>query len=150
MHDGFAVPHHYNNYNIKLKNEITGMTESLLKVEQNWTFTSKPLSHFQSYYDPGLSTLQHHSAWLDVIRHNICYHIKYENETIPSIEALLLHWKRTCWVTEMWGQATCSKMTLEPMTNYGWSFHDNTLSKMWDSHDNIAAVCERTNVLLKG
>ena len=41
-------------------------------------------------------------------------------------------------------------MTLEPMTNYGRSFHDNTLSTMWDSHDNIAAVHERINVLLKG
>ena len=41
-------------------------------------------------------------------------------------------------------------MTLEPMTNYGWSFHDNILNIMWDSHDNIAAVRERINVLLKG
>ena len=47
-------------------------------------------------------------------------------------------------------QATCSKMILGPMTNYGWSFHDNTFSTMWNSHDNIAAVRERINVLLKG
>ena len=40
-------------------------------------------------------------------------------------------------------------MALEPMTNYGWSFHDNTLSIIWDSHDNIATVFERINVILK-
>ena len=44
--------------------------------------------------------------------------IKVRDWLIPSDNALLLHWKRSCWVLHMWQQSDQPIMTLE---NYGWS-----------------------------
>ena len=63
--------------------------------------TSSPSAYFQTFQDASLTVLQQHSAWLDSIRQNIWYRVKFENEMIPSDEALLLHWKRTCWIIDM-------------------------------------------------
>ena len=74
---------------------------------------------------------------------------------IPSDEALLLHWRRTCWVIHMWTQADLNTVTLEPITNHGRTINDpaitgNRLSIIWDSEDNLAQIHERVNALLKG
>lgn len=112
--------------------------------------TSSPAAHFQSFHNTHLTNLQQHLSWLDNIRQNIWYRVKFENEMIPSHEALLLHWKRTCWVIDMWSQADQTAMSLEPITNYGWTLQDNTLCTVWDSQKNMAAIRERVSAVLKG
>ncbi len=112
--------------------------------------TPSPASHFLTFCDPNLTALQQHSVWLDDIRQNIWYRVKFENEMIPSDEALRLHWRRTCWVVDMWSQATRNTMILEPITDHGWTVQNNQLSVVWDSQQNMAAIRERVNSLLKG
>ena len=69
---------------------------------------------------------------------------------IPSDEALLFHWKRACWVLHMWKQADQNTMTLEPITQYGWSINEGELTVVWDSDRNISAVRQRVSSLLRG
>ena len=69
---------------------------------------------------------------------------------IPSDEALLFHWKRACWVFHMWNQADQNTMTLQPITQYGWSINEGELTVVWDSDSNISAVCQRVSSLLRG
>ncbi len=112
--------------------------------------TPSPAHHFSTFCDPNLTVLHQHSAWLDDIRQNIWYRVKFENEMIPSDEALRLHWTRTCWVVNMWSQANQHTMLLEPITEHGWTVQDNQLQVIWDSQRNMAAIRERVNTLLKG
>ena len=111
---------------------------------------SSPDSHFQRFCQPNQTALQQHSAWLDDIRESMWYRIKFENEMIPSDEALLLHWKRTCWILDMWAQANSNNMALEPMTEYGWTLQENVLSVTWDSEENMRTVKDRVSALLQG
>ena len=73
--------------------------------------------------------------------------IKVRDWLIPSDDALLLHWKRSCWVLHMWQQSDQPIMTLE---NYGWSITDNELTIKWDTATNVQAVRDRVDSLLKG
>ena len=77
--------------------------------------TYSPAAHFQKFTDPTLTVREQHSAWLEDIRQNISYRIKFENEMVPSDEALKLHWKRSCWVIHMWKQSDQNRMVLEPI-----------------------------------
>ena len=70
---------------------------------------------------------------------------------MPSTEALMRHWKRTCWVVHMWNQADHPSLNLNPMTEYGWVETDEQgLVCEWDSAENIAAVRSRVVALLMG
>ena len=109
--------------------------------------TQSPISHFQTFKDKGPDQ---HLSWLDNIRQNMWFRVKFENEMVPSNEALLLHWKRACWVIDMWSQADQNTMKLQPITNYGWTVNENMLSVSWDSESNMKAVRERVSVLFKG
>ena len=60
-----------------------------------------PAAHFQSFRDPNSTVQQQYSSLLDDIRQTTRYCVKFENEMVPSDEALLLHWKCTCWVIHM-------------------------------------------------
>ena len=50
--------------------------------------TASPPAHFNNFSIPGLTVEQQHSNWLEDIRQNISYRVKFENEMIPSDEAL--------------------------------------------------------------
>ena len=76
--------------------------------------------------------------------------MKFENEMIASDEALLLHWKRTCWILHMWNQSGSSAMTLLPMTSYGWCMREGVLTVEWDTESNIRAIKHRVDLLTKG
>ncbi len=69
---------------------------------------------------------------------------------LPSHDALHRHWKRTCWVLDMWSQADKNSMQLLPLSDYGWKIHDNSLTIDWDSPANVATVDARVVGLLKG
>ena len=100
---------------------------------------SSPASHFLKF--DNLSTTQKHREWLEDIRQTIAYRTTYDNEMIP---ALYFHWKRTCWTLDK------NNMHLEPIDQYGWTLENNTLCVIWDTPENMQAVRDRLNILLKG
>ena len=69
---------------------------------------------------------------------------------IPSSGALYRHWKRTCWVINMWSQSCQPHMVLGPLTEFGWRIEEDELLFNWDSEENIAAVRGRVEALTKG
>ena len=97
-----------------------------------------------------LSVEEQHLKWLDNIRKTIWYRIKFENEMIVSDDALMLHWKRSCWILNMWHQADKSKMNLNPMTSYSWKVQDGILHIEWDTETNISTIKDRVKALTKG
>ena len=81
-----------------------------------------------------------HIHWLDRLRKSIWDRICFEDEMIPSIEALKCHWMRSCWVIHIWSQAQENHMELLPLHENGWIVRDDELSIDWDSSKNIKAV----------
>ena len=110
-----------------------------------------PMSVFNSLVKIDQTPLAHHKAWLDFLRERIWIRIKYEEEMIPSDEALSRHWRRSCWVTMVWGQATHNTITYPPLNGNGWRQPDPvTLLIDWDSEDNICEVRKRVALIRKG
>ena len=107
-----------------------------------------PHTHFLQF--SGSTPLVHHKQWIDDIRQNIADRSTFDNDMVPTTEALLLHWKQSCWILHMWAQSQNNTMDLEPMTEYGWSLENNLLQVTWDTEENMKKVRERVSVLLRG
>ena len=75
--------------------------------------------------------------------------IEFENEMIPNTESLSRHWKRVCWVIDMWRQADQQHIKPKPITEYGWHVQNNSLTIDWGCESNMKEVRERVDVLLK-
>ena len=112
--------------------------------------TPSPVSHYLKFVNTGTSTKLHHENWLDDIRQSIWHRISFENEMVPSNEALFFHWKRSCWIMHMWSQGDRNTMYLQPLTEHGWSVSEGTLSVVWDTQRNMQAIRERVSLLLRG
>ncbi len=109
-----------------------------------------PASHFNKFDTQELTPIQKHQQWLDDIRQCIWDRVQFENEMIPSTDALHRHWKRSCWVIDMWHQANKNEMAVRPLTDYGWKVNGDTLTFDWDSDINMEAVKQRVAALLRG
>ena len=112
--------------------------------------TPSPANHFQNFSSTHTTVQQQHKDWLEDIRQNIADRITFDNDMIPSIEALYYHWKRSCWVLHMWRQADKNNMVLKPITEYSWTLSDNKLTVVWDTPENMQAIRDRVSLLLKG
>ena len=112
--------------------------------------TPSPVVHYATFHAPQLTANEQHCKWLDNIRQTIWYRTKFENEIMASNEALLLHWKRSCFILDMWKQADNSTMSLMPIINYGWKIQDDTLTIEWDMEKNIQSIRDRILILTKG
>ena len=112
--------------------------------------TPSPVVHYATFHAPQLTANEQHCKWLDNIRQIIWYRTKFENEMMASNEALLLHWKRSCFILNMWKQADKSTMSLMPIINYGWKIKDDTLTIEWDTEKNIQSIRDRILILTKG
>ena len=105
--------------------------------------SNSPESHFKSFLTPSTSDIQQqHRDWLEDIRQIIWDRITFESEMVPSTQALWRHWKRSCWVIDMWRQADRNTMQLATITSYGWKVVDDILTIDWDSDENQAAINE--------
>ena len=73
--------------------------------------------------------------WLEQIRTYIMETdgCQSEENWLPSDDALLLHWKRCCYVMQIWEQADVTQMVYPDITAWGWSYVDNQLVFKWDS-----------------
>ena len=112
--------------------------------------TPNPVTHFNTFDDQGVSTLEHHYRWLHHLRQNLWDGVQFENEIIPSNVALARHWKRTCWVIDMWHQADKNQVILQPIIQYGWQVNDDFFTFDWDSDENMKAITQHVEALLKG
>lgn len=112
--------------------------------------STTPVIHFNTFNNHRTNPLEQHQKWLEDVRQNIWDRTLFENEMIPSTDALYRHWKRSCWIINMWHQANCSQMVLKPLSLYGWKVIDNSLTIDWDSAENMAAVQQRVESLTRG
>ena len=112
--------------------------------------TTSPQSHFLTFLDPNLTTMEQHCAWLENVRQTIWDRISFESEMIPSDEALHLHWIRSCWVIHMWAQADTNMTVLQPLEQHGWQLTGDQLSIVWDSEENIRSIRARVSLLTRG
>ncbi|KAJ8048225.1 hypothetical protein HOLleu_00456 [Holothuria leucospilota] len=95
-----------------------------------------PKQLFQSFKTEDTDVKIHHN-WLNSIREHSWEKVDSEEEVMPSNEALLLHWQRTCWVAHLWGQAGNHQVNHAPITEYGYCQKDNVLCIEWDTPNNI-------------
>ena len=70
-----------------------------------------PVALFHSFSNP-TSLWDHHSQWLAAISKNVWLRADSESKTVPNIEALQLHWRRSLWVLAMWQMATQNEIEL--------------------------------------
>ncbi len=75
--------------------------------------TNSPSTYFTTCVQQDTTPEQQHRDWLRSIRNTIWYRTKFENEMVASDEALMFHWKRVCWVANMWNQADRNVMLLQ-------------------------------------
>ena len=57
--------------------------------------------HLFNSLDSSLTIERKHKEWLNTIRSVVSTLISTEEERVPSITSLKLHWKRSCWVSMM-------------------------------------------------
>ena len=111
--------------------------------------TQSPVAHFSTFGHLG-SVEEQHYRWLDDIRESTWYRTQYENETMASNDSLKLHWMRSCWVLHLWGQADLNQMTVQPMSEHGWSIENGQVSIVWDSDENLRSLRHRIHNLTSG
>ncbi len=83
--------------------------------------TNSPENHFKSFITPSGTAHDTHIQWLEDIRETAWAHVTNENETVPSVDVLLRHWKRSCWIVDMWKQADLNTIHLRDLASYGWT-----------------------------
>ena len=93
---------------------------------------------------------ERHKGWYNQIRAKVWTRISFEDHLPPSLEALELHWLRTTWVAEYWGQATNTTMNHLPLDSFGWNTSGDKLTIEWDSEANISAVRKTVAFLMHG
>ena len=89
---------------------------------------------------------------MNAIRDTIWARVPFEDEMLPSAEALKLHRWRSVWVIHLWSQA--DKQLVEPkdVTSSGWETQADSgvLKVVWDTAENIANIQERISLLTRG
>ena len=93
------------------------------------------------------STIQeHHSKALDIVR-RASWKGTYEDQLLPSDEALRLHWLRSCWVSTVWNMVRTPKFDYPDITKYGYKVSHNDGAVIvefeWDSVENMSRVKEK-------
>ena len=109
-----------------------------------------PSSLYYSFGLNGMSEYDQHCKWLATIRDILWDRIYFENELIPTVEALGRHYKRALWVLNYWSQSTQNIMDFPPLEEYGYVWEGEKLLPDWDSEENIRAIKARVDFLLKG
>ena len=109
-----------------------------------------PVALFNKHSKNTVSPLAQHNAWLEDIRQSMWDRTQFEDDMMPSTEALYRHWKRVCWVIDMWRQANRPTLELRPLTEFGWRTSQDKLIFDWDSQENVDSINERVSALLKG
>ena len=109
-----------------------------------------PMSLFHAMKKPGISTTFQHKEFLQFLRERIWSKIKYEEEMIPSDEALKRHWQRTGWVLKVWQQCTSNVISYPTLNGNGWKIENGDIQIDWESNENMAQVRQTVALIRKG
>ena len=74
-----------------------------------------PEAYFNHCFVPSHTALQNHKAWLENIRQCIWDRNQFENEMIANNDVPHQHWKRVCWVLDLWAQADRNTIIPKPL-----------------------------------
>ena len=132
-----------------------------------------PEALFYSVSDAA-TTSDHHAKWLAMIRSTVRQRVDTESKSMPTTEALLLHWNRCMWIVAMWHSATLNSIDLPGMlghynvhtcicntviihlfcfaalTDYGWKRENGVLEIVWEVSENIAKSKSSLEFFLSG
>ena len=119
-----------------------------------WNRVKKHLAGFSDtspynvYRDcEGASEKEKHMVWLNLIRDTVWERTEYEENHVPSLDALRFHWLRCCWVSHYWSQAISQSVAPLNLLQYGWTLTNGMLSFVWDSQANIQKVRDNVKFL---
>ena len=112
--------------------------------------TRSPESHYKSFFSLELAPLAVHTQWLQSIRASIWDRTAFETDMVPSVDALWRHWKRSCWIIDMWRQADKNTALLKDLTSHGWLRREDNLVIDWESEGNVKAIEQRVALLTRG
>jgi hypothetical protein len=89
-----------------------------------------------------MSSEQVLKEWLEQIRASIMKTegCQSEESWLPSDDALLFHWKRCCYVLQIWEQADRTEMIFPDLKEWGWCYVDKELVFKWDSKSNVQRI----------
>ena len=94
------------------------------------------------------STKQQHLNWINSLRQGVWDLVTFEDQLIPSNEALYWHYRWSSWVIKCWRKASNSNMQVLPVTGFGWKLDkEEALQVEWM---NIQNIKERVTFLLRG
>ena len=120
------------------------------KFRTAFTKHNSPIAMLHSFAKEGKSSKQMHFDWINSLRDQIWERVVFEDNLIPSVDALYRHFLKAMLVIHYWKQSTNNTITLPPIDKYGWKKNNGTVSPDWDSDENIKAVEDRVSFLLKG
>ena len=109
-----------------------------------------PVASFRGVPAVEFGSLLHHLKWLDMIREVCWERIEFEDQLVPSNEALMFHWLRSCSVVHIWSQAVSPKVLDPPYNSLGWKVQHGSLTVKWDSDANIERIKKNIVFLMKG
>ena len=112
--------------------------------------TNSPSDLFRAMYDDSESSITNHCRWLNKIRTAVPYRVPSEEYYLPSNDAVTYHWKRVCWVSQVWAQSDKPHIVFPDVEEWGWKSDSGTLNCEWDSPENLACVQERVDAWGKG
>ena len=78
------------------------------------------------------------------------YESEFEEEMIPSADALMRHWKRSCWVVSVWKQVATNNIIYPPLDTHRWKYDEGDLVVDWDSEENISNLKSQVALIKKG
>ena len=111
---------------------------------------TSPQSLFTSLESHNTTTTEQHYHFIEVIRSTIWERVVFEDNLIPSPDALKLHYRRACWVTAYWKQSLSNNMRPLPITSCGWRKENKTIEVEWDSEVNLREIRDRVTFLMRG
>ena len=109
-----------------------------------------PEQIFNKFGNSGLSILEQHSSFLGEIRQACSLKGSYEDELLPSDDALRYHWNRCCWVSAVWESSLQTHFMYPDVSDYGWKVGEAGITVIWDSPDNLRHIDENIGFLTRG
>ena len=106
-------------------------------------YLRKPLVYYTT-------SITNHCRWLNKIRTAVPYRVPSEEYYLPSNDALTYHWKRGCWVSQVWAQSDKPHIVFPDVEEWGWKSDSDTLNCEWDFPETLACVQERVDAWGKG
>ena len=94
-----------------------------------------------------------HKSWLGTIREVVSERIIQEEDRVPMHTSLWRHWKRSCWISQMWQQSNQANVfsSLPVPEDNGWTLQsDRQCIIDWESPEVQQQIKDNIEYLIKG